>query len=30
MLLAGYVVKRFGKRRMMLFAVAAGCCFISG
>src|SRR5690606_20919795 len=30
MLLAGYVVKRFGKRRMMLFAVAAGLLFYLG
>ncbi|CAI0716183.1 sugar efflux transporter [Serratia fonticola] len=30
MLLAGYYVKRFGKRNMMLFAVAAGVLFYAG
>lgn len=30
MLLAGYYVKRFGKRNMMLFAVAAGILFYAG
>ncbi|VFS34412.1 Sugar efflux transporter A [Yokenella regensburgei] len=30
MILAGYVVKRFGKRRMMLTAVAAGVLFYVG
>jgi SET family sugar efflux transporter-like MFS transporter len=30
MLLAGYFVKRFGKRNMMLFAVAAGILFYAG
>ncbi|MFI8415162.1 sugar efflux transporter [Serratia sp. NPDC078593] len=30
MLLAGYVVKRFGKRKMMLFAVTAGILFYAG
>jgi SET family sugar efflux transporter-like MFS transporter len=30
MLLAGYYVKRFGKRRMMLVAVAAGVLFYGG
>ncbi|QKJ85821.1 MFS transporter [Paramixta manurensis] len=30
MLLAGYYVKRFGKRRMMLFAVGAGVLFYLG
>lgn len=30
MLLAGYSVRRFGKRKIMLFAVMAGCCFIPG
>ncbi|WP_312284774.1 sugar efflux transporter [Yokenella regensburgei] len=30
MILAGYVVKRFGKRRMMLMAVAAGVLFYVG
>lgn len=29
MILAGFYVKRFGKRRMMIAAVAAGCCFTS-
>jgi SET family sugar efflux transporter-like MFS transporter len=30
MLLAGYYVKRFGKRNMMVFAVAAGVLFYAG
>ncbi|RLM15664.1 sugar transporter [Gibbsiella quercinecans] len=30
MLVAGYLVKRFGKRNMMLFAVAAGVLFYGG
>ena len=30
MILAGYYVKRFGKRNMMLFAVAAGILFYAG
>ena len=30
MLLAGYYVKRFGKRNMMMFAVAAGILFYAG
>ncbi|GAA3912374.1 sugar efflux transporter [Gibbsiella dentisursi] len=30
MLIAGYLVKRFGKRNMMLFAVAAGVLFYGG
>lgn len=30
MLLAGYYVKHFGKRKMMLFAVAAGVLFYAG
>lgn len=30
MILAGYYVKRFGKRNMMLFAVAAGVLFYAG
>ncbi|GBU14538.1 hypothetical protein AwEntero_31390 [Enterobacterales bacterium] len=30
MLLAGYLVKRWGKRRLMLFAVASGVVFYAG
>jgi SET family sugar efflux transporter-like MFS transporter len=30
MILAGYYVKRFGKRRMMIVAVAAGVLFYAG